>query len=85
MALTTESALRKDKRNASRTLNGILQHRHFAVIAGILAEMKPSETQAFEEPAMRDQWRDTVLMFAQRLAETNVRFDRKRFLTACGI
>jgi len=70
MALTTESALRKDKRNAN---GATFEHRHFASIAGMLERMPHDRhTQA------------TVLYFAEELAKTNPKFDRRRFLAACG-
>lgn len=72
MTLTLESALRKDKRNASRTIGG-MQHRHFAIIAGIIAQMEP-EARA-----------RVAREFAAKLAPTNPRFDRKRFLMACEV
>jgi hypothetical protein len=74
MALTTESALRKDKRNAAGDLNGTLQHRHFAVIAGIIADV--------EEPSIREMM---AVRFASALRGTNPRFDRQRFMRACGV
>lgn len=70
MALTTESAARKDKRNA---FAGTMEHRHFATIAAII-EAIPESTQR----------RDTARLFAMELRGTNSKFDRKRFLTACG-
>lgn len=69
MALTTESALRKDQTNAG----GRLEHRHFAVIAGIIADM-PAQYR-----------RDVAETFAAGLEHTNPRFDRARFLRACGV
>jgi hypothetical protein len=77
MTLTTESALRKDKRGAGRTLNGTLQHRHFAVIAGILADQC--------EHMPQEQWSLMCNRFADQLAYTNARFDRHRFLMACSV
>lgn len=78
MSLTTESALRKDKRNAAGNLDGTLQHRHFAVIAGIIASM-PSHAAT-----LRTAKRSIALQFADKLAGTNPRFDRRRFFLACG-
>lgn len=79
MTLTTESALRKDKRNAAGDPNGSLQHRHFAVIAGIIASMPDHAA------TLRTAKRSVALQFADKLANTNPRFDRKRFLKACGV
>lgn len=47
-----------------------MQHRHFATIATILRNMAATR-------AVCEHWAD-------ELAPTNARFDRKRFLTACG-
>ena len=79
MALTTEAALRKDKTNAAAPFDGTLQHRHFAVIAGIIASM-PNHA-----PTLRTAKRSVALQFADKLADTNPRFDRARFLAACGV
>ena len=74
--LKPEAAARKDKLGADYPAT--LQHRHFAVIAGILAELdgvalaiNPEQRRAIREH------------FADRLARTNPKFDRKRFLAAC--
>jgi hypothetical protein len=77
MALTQASALRKDKRSASGNLNGSLQHRHFAVIAGILADQC--------EHMPQKQWSAMCNRFADQLAGTNDRFDRHRFMMACSV
>ena len=79
MTLTSESALRKDKRNAAGNLNGTLQHRHFAVIAGIIASMPDHAA------TLRTAKRSVALQFAGKLADTNQHFDRRRFLKACGV
>lgn len=46
------------------------EHRHFAAIASWLRELGDSTTTYF---------------FANKLADTNPRFDRARFLRACGL
>lgn len=72
MPLKPEAALRKDKTNAK---GEVLQHRHFAVIAGILAELDTSPEQ-----------RITICdHFALHLSATNPRFNSSRFLAACGV
>jgi len=74
MTLTVDSALRKDRRNAKDSrLGGILQHRHFAVIAGIVAQIEDDDERA-----------RTAQRFADALRGTNPRFDRMRFLLACN-
>ena len=71
MALTAETALRKDKTTG---LNVEMQHRHFAAIAAIIESMDECDTPR----------RIVADHFADELAKTNPRFDRKRFLKACG-
>jgi len=67
--LTESTALRKDQRNAKNLET--LQHRHYAVIAGIIHRM----------PA--DQRAQTATHFARELTATNPKFSRSRFMTAC--
>ena len=71
MPLTKESAARKDKRTGLAPM----QHRHFATIAAIINEMKAGTGYKT----------DLAETFAERLAETNPKFDRERFLAACGV
>lgn len=68
--LTQESAARKDKANAK----GTLEHRHFATIAAIIAGVLDD-----------DQRVTMAYIFANNLPDTNPRFDRVRFLRACGV
>lgn len=75
--LTPESALRKDKANASSEL----QHRHFATIAAIIKTMEKVHNQ---EHGFIDIRQDVAEHFANRLVATNPRFDRARFLRACS-
>lgn len=72
MPMTNHSALAKDKRNAKAD---VMQHRHFAVVAGIIAELDVDYPQRC---IIADQ-------FARKLADTNAKFNRARFLAACGI
>lgn len=69
MALTKESALRKDQ-----TTDGMFQHRPFAVIARII--------QDYGYPQERSR---LAQHFAVALSHTNPRFDRARFMRACGV
>jgi hypothetical protein len=71
MPLKPESALRKDHGNAKA--RDVLQHRHFAVIAGVI--------KAMADPGFRAH---TAEHFARELEDTNRNFDRDRFLKACG-
>jgi hypothetical protein len=72
MTLTTEAALRKDKTNATSDM----QHRHFATIAAIIAN-QPGPTTSIR--------RQMATHFANGLAHNNPKFDRARFLRACGV
>lgn len=73
MPLTAESALRKD-----RTTQATLEHRHFAFIAATIKAMPDHAA------TLRTQKRSVALAFATACAGTNPRFDRARFLRACG-
>lgn len=79
MALTPESALRKDK----RTGKDHMQHRHFATVAAILANA-PDFTKGNSGNPTRAH-RKLCEYFADELAGTNQNFNRGRFLAACGI
>lgn len=73
MALTTESAARKD----ATTVSGSpvrLEHRHFAFIAAVLADCKDLANQG-----------TIARRFAEACQRSNPRFDRARFLSACGV
>lgn len=70
MSLTIESATRKDRASGTNT---VLQHRHFAFIAATIEDMPE-----------KYRW-ITATSFADALASSNPRFDRRRFLTACGV
>ena len=78
MALKPDAALRKDQTGAKYPAT--LQHRHFAVIAGILASLDRDS-----HGLSAGQHRDICETFADELAGTNPNFDRARFLTACGL
>jgi len=68
--LTNQAALSKDKRNSR---NPVMEHRHFAVVAGVLASL---------DPYIRD---EVAGHFADKLAETNPKFNRARFIAACNM
>ena len=70
--LTTESASRKDQ----RTGKSEMQHRHFATVATIIKGMTGEDFEGLRGVIAR--------RFADELASTNARFDRKRFIAACG-
>lgn len=55
-----------------------MQHRHFATVATII--------KSLEDPSISKRDRHTLARhFADELAGTNPRFDRQRFLAACGL
>jgi len=76
MPLTAESALRKDQTNGHGSAK--LEHRHFAFIAATIKAMPDHAA------TLRTQKRSVALAFADACAGTNPRFDRARFLRACG-
>ena len=53
--------------------------KDYVLIAAALASVKPTHT------ALRTQWIMDIEALAARLATTNPRFDRARFLAACGV
>jgi hypothetical protein len=79
MALTQESAFRKDQTMPS---GNKMEHRHFAVVAGILSAARPAGLNM--QKAQWAYWQHMARTFADELAHTNPRFDRQRFLRACG-
>ena len=79
--LNQSSALRKDVRSAEKaggSWPGVLQHRHFAFIAATIKAMPDHAA------TLRTQKRSVALAFADACGRTNPRFDRRRFLLACG-
>lgn len=72
MRAVTRSAYRsKDKRTAEARPQ--LEHRHFAVIADIISRANIGYRWA------------VAMHFARSLQATNKKFDRERFLHACGV
>ena len=71
MPLSDHAALRKDRWNSSHVRT--LQHRHYAVIAGIIAGMPDEATREASTRAFA-----TVL-------RANPRFDVSRFVAACAV
>jgi len=69
--LSQHSALRKDRTNGA---NAKLEHRHFAFIASVI---KGLGLEGSEQ-------RHVAKCFAAACERTNPRFDRARFLNACG-
>ena len=77
MALTPETAARKDRTTGRGSVE--MQHRHFAAIADMI-------NQRFVRVQDNTGWtgKEIAEVFAQELSHTNARFDRQRFLAACG-
>jgi len=72
MTLSTNAAKNKDLRNVGSEM----QHRHFATVAGIIRNLNGSMSKE-----------DVKLVaehFSADLKNTNAKFDKKRFLAACG-
>jgi len=74
MALKAQSANRKYIRTAQGVVE--FQHRHFAFVAAAIKEM--CEDQPPQMLVAHSKF------WADKLAGTNSRFDRARFLAACG-
>lgn len=74
---------KKDERNGQRNRgrNGapLFQHRHFAVIAAVIANLDNSDV--YPEPLRAE----VAKAFADRLAATNPNFNRSRFIAACKL
>jgi hypothetical protein len=73
-----------NRRDTKRPLAVTLQHRHFAFIAAVLAKEKPPNW-SYDYCAVMNQWQSACRAFAKQCRATNPRFDRTRFLTACGM
>ena len=69
--LSKDSAHRKDLSGKPASMT----HQHFRQIAEIIREI---------DPALPMTSREIAGLFATRLAATNPKFDRHRFLMACG-
>ncbi len=70
--LTKESATRK---NQTTGKTAELQHRHFSFIAAVIKDLGLEGSEQ----------RHVAKCFAHACAGSNPRFDRSRFLTACGV
>lgn len=60
-----------------------MEHRHFAVIADILCVARPTGLN-MQQPQW-NYWLYMTNVFADKLADTNPKFDHARFLRACGV
>jgi hypothetical protein len=69
-----------NRKDLNTALKGVeLQHRHFAFIAHVIAQM-PSHA-----PSLRAQKDSIARSFADACTRSNAHFDRDRFMAACGI
>ncbi len=73
--LTSQSATRKDKRTGIADM----QHRHFTTIATILSRLVITTDLSANDR------KEIAAHFAMELRATNPKFDRARFLRACGL
>lgn len=71
MPLSPAAAKAKDIRNSDAPK---MQHRHFAFIAGVIAEINDDNIRAY-----------VAGRFARKLSITNPNFDVARFYAACGV
>ena len=71
MPMTTSNLHAKDKRTADARPQ--LEHRHFAIVARIISRCNIGMRRAI------------ALHFANNLETSNKKFDRERFLHACGV
>jgi hypothetical protein len=83
MALKTASANRKDISTAQRGVS--LEHRHFSFIAATLKSSKPASGFYEGHVGANEAWHNTVLTFSDACSHTNEKFNRARFLSACGV
>ena len=57
--------------------------RHFIRLASLLHSIKPTSGPTIEQ--QYKQWEDTVYAIAGLCGSFNPRFDRTRFVDACGV
>ena len=74
MALSTTAAKAKDM----RTHKVEMQHRHFATIAAIIKNLDNGIGTGHDKTAIAEH-------FAEELSQTNPKFDKSRFIKACGM
>jgi len=58
-----------------------MTRKHYVAIAGVLKSTRPAEHW---DANKREQWTLDVRAIADVLAQDNARFDRARFIKACG-
>ncbi len=85
MTLSQEAALHKDSHDSHKTSGlSALQHRHYAAIGGIIASLEIDvDTDELTNPTAFITGA-IARHFADHLS-ANPRFNRERFLRACGV
>jgi hypothetical protein len=63
----------------------MMTKQHFESIADVLKRERPDRDGTRWAAGARDEWSTIVLQFAAMCAAQNARFDRARFLIACGM
>jgi hypothetical protein len=58
---------------------------HFEAIAAAIALVRPDKVCPNPSNGMFISWNDCVVQLARVCADSNPRFDRDRFLKACGV
>jgi hypothetical protein len=61
-----------------------MTRQDFQLIADVLRARRPADVHPQLRQLPMDEFRATCEAFANRLAATNPRFNRARFLAACG-
>lgn len=83
--MTPQAQLSKDQRTARHRGGEAMQHRHLAFLASCIEHM-PCDTIVAHMLNSNTSLRiELATYFASELAATNPRFDRMRFLRACGV
>ena len=62
-----------------------MTRQHFAAIAAVLLKERPDRDGTPWANGARDEWSTIVLAMAALCQSQNPRFDRARFLAACGM
>jgi hypothetical protein len=62
-----------------------MTRKDFQLIANALLASKPRQEACAEYDDELRRWEITVVCMAASLATTNSRFDRPKFVTACGL
>lgn len=80
--LSPAAQARKDQLGATAGGDRYFGHRHYALIAGTIKAQRDEDARRGEDRPSVDY--TFVEELVQMFTKDNPRFDRKRFLTACG-